>query len=471
MLPANALHSRTWFYCPAVWIALVAAIPISFVGMLVGQEWLASRKWHACLREFREQGVIADNVAIEERIRAVTSPENSLEWLKLSGYFNSPILIEYPQTSRFPYFGGEATPASALSGDSWPIRSEILDFLAHVRPLIDRIHEVADRTKQPIWHPLNFQDGTTHLGPSYESVNVFRILSLDFDDALFARDRERAVRDLQSMRAGVDAFHSGMFNRSEHYYFERLNFLDESIFRGMQSALWDPDDLAQMRVLVGAKRDRFESWASHQEMGIAATLELLESGQYSRVNRASGGIADLYTEGIHKWIFELPSVRLRYLEDALRLKNIADREFRALADPTNESKYRRNYGMIANWSMELVNVFFRAEDQRRIALTALAIKQYQMGQGTFPKSLQELLDDPTLQVPENVLYGVDGLPWGYQRSDEVAWIWNVRAAGTLDPSIMVERPEFNPDTGLVENKQGRVVSIRSPNPRSTSTRP
>lgn len=466
MLALTQSQRLSWMQRPSVWIGLVAAILVTLIGMLIAEEWLASRTFHRRLQEYRNQGLLVDKPSMEAHYIATTSPEHSREWVELGNHFGERTLVEFADNAVFPYFSDAITPASALAGKSWPQGPQVRDFLQHLQPLLDRVHRVADQTQQPIWCPIHFQGWATLLPNLQESRAIPRILSLDFDEALFAKDRLRAMRDLQSMHATAEAYHADLYSISDLVYLVNRSRVDEAIFHGMQASIWHSEDLLHMRTLVGPPRDRFERWAIVQEMEMSASLESLKAGQLANVNQV----------GLGQWLLDLPSIRLRFLDDAMRWRNLDQATIVSLArNPAEVAKFHSHFGLLASHiispGMEFAKAVLRTEEQRRLALTAISIKQYQLQHGTFPTSLAQLLDDPTLELSASMLQGFDNSSFGYQPADDTAWLWNIRTPNGQDSSaspsqtpILLDLPTFDSNTGLVADKEGQVITIRSTSP-------
>lgn len=109
---------------------------------------------------------------------------------------------------------------------------------------------------------------------------------------------------------------------------------------------------------------------------------------------------------------------------SLGITNVGEAFFRALKIPD----FREEFG---DWGLSAaVNNAIRAETMRRVVVTAVALKRYQMKHGKFPETLNELVPEFTRSVP---IDPYDGKPLRYHPSaDETYLLYSVGDDGKDD---------------------------------------
>lgn len=448
MLNSKPINQRSWIRRPATWLAMTLTVLVGLLAVVVGRELIAKSELNQQLSELKAKGVPVDNATMESYFVSTTSTEHSVEWRELSGVFASAWIDSLG--ADLPYVGNRSTPAKALRGEEWADAAKAEEFLKELAPWMERLHEVAEKTKRPVWHPIHFNGWSTLLGPIQESRSFTRVLSLDFDYALYSKDRQRAFQDLKTLRSTAEAYHWDAFVISELIYEAHLYMFYQSIFRSMRSSIWTIEDLQAMQSLIGERQDFEEKWSRLQEKDMAMSLAGLDSDDVS-LPEFSGPL---------EWIAKLPTSKLRFVEDSLQSRDVGSGGLLGVAKQSEEiDKQGMIFQMLAPSRAALARAMLNLEEKRRLAHTVVAMKQYKLIHGSFPQSLELLQKESQWGLAAECIQGVDQSPFGYRQSDDLVWVWNTRTAGNELTPIPKELPEHDPNTGEVQGAYGAAVII------------
>ncbi len=450
MLSSQPNNQRSWIRKPVTWLAITLTVLIGLLAGVVGRELIAKRQLNQQLSDLKAKGVPVDNSTMESYFVSTTSTENSVEWRALSGVFASSWI--FTLGADLPYVGNKSTPAKALRGEEWSDAAKAEEFLKELTPWMERLHQAAEKTKRPVWHPIHFNGWSTLLGPVQESRSFSRVLSLDFDYALYSKDRERAIQDLKTLRSSAEAYHWDAFVVSELVYEAQVLMFYQAIFRSMRSSIWNADDLQELKSLVGERQDFEDRWTRLQQNEMAMSLAGLDSDD----------VALTEISGPMRWFAKLPSSKLRFVEESLQAREIGSGGLMGIAltkQPQEMGKYGILSQMLASSRTSLARAMLNLEESRRLAHAAIAIKQYKLLHGSFPQSLEILQKEAQLGLAASCIQGVDQSPFGYRQKGDTAWIWNTRAIGNEFSPIPQELPEHDPNTGEVRGTFGTAVVI------------
>ncbi len=450
MLSSKPNNQRSWIRKPVTWLAITLTVLVGSLAGVVGREVIAKSELNQQLSELKSKGVPVDNSTMESYFVSTTSTENAVEWSELSGVFASSWTGSLG--ADLPYVGNKSTPVKALRGEEWADAVKAEEFLKELTPWIERLHQVAEKTKRPVWQPIHFNGWSTLLGPVQESRSFGRVLSLDFDYALYAKDRQRAVRDLKTLHATAAAYHWDAFVISELIYEAHVHMLYQAIFRSMRSSIWNAEDLQELKSLVGERQDFEGRWTSLQQNEMAMSLAGLDSD-------------DVALTGMPEpmwWFAKLPSSKLRFVNESLEYRDVGSGGLLGIAtakQPEEMSKYGMLSQVLSSSRAALARAMLNLEESRRLAHTAIAIKQYKLSHGSFPQSLELLQKEAQLGLAASCIKGVDQSPFGYRQEGDTAWVWNTRTAGSEFTPISKELPEHDPNTGEARGTYGLVVII------------
>lgn len=450
MLSNKPINQRSWIRKPVTWLAITLTVLIGLLAGVVGRELIAKRQLNQQLSDLKSKGVPVDNSTMESYFVSTTSTENSVEWRALSGVFASSWI--FTLGADLPYVGNKSTPTKALRGEEWSDAAKAEAFLKELTPWMERLHQVAEKTKRPVWHPIHFNGWSTLLGPVQESRSFSRVLSLDFDYALYSKDRQRAIQDLKTLRSSAEAYHWDAFVVSELVYEAHVYMLYQAIFRGMRSSIWNADDLQEIKLLVGERQDFEDRWTRLQQNEMAMSLAGLDSDDVS--------LAEMPEP--MRWFAKLPSSKLRFVHESLESRYVGSGGLLGIAmakQPEEMGKYGMISQMLASSRTSLARAMLNLEESRRLAHAAIAIKQYKLLHGSFPQSLEILQKEAQLGLAASSIQGVDQSPFGYRQTDDTAWVWNTRPTGNEFTPIAKELPEHDPNTGEVQRAYGAAVII------------
>jgi hypothetical protein len=447
-------RQRSWWKRPSTWLVGLILPLCAILGGFWARELSAKRQAQQLLSELRLKGKPVDNASMELKFVSTTSSENTLAWSE-AAYAASGWASTMGQD--LPHFGMSSTPASAFIDGAWPEAERVGEFLTHLQPLLQRLHEAADKTSGPVWQPIHFDGFYTLLGSIQERRSLSRLLVLDFDYAVFVKDRERALRNLKTARAAITAYQWDAFLVAELVNLAQTGLMYASIGKSLQSDMWTASDLNELKRLVGPPIDVASRWPKLYEFELAASLATINStadlgSDFGQLNMVVSRMA------------KLPSSQLRFLDDMQRIGALGQNDLEQLLKSTANLDRPENRGLIASMLATGVRQFARAyvnaEESRRTLLTAIALKQYKLSQGSYPAKLDQLLEESKMDVTRAELEGIDHSPLGYQLDGQIAFLWNTRPANNDLGKITAELPEFNSETGYSKDHYGTLITLR-----------
>ena len=280
-------------------------------------------------------------------------------------------------------------------------------FLSEARPLLELIHD-AEKYPTPVWQPLEFQGFGTQLTELQDSRQIARLLQLDFEHAIVGDDRERAMRDLQAMQNTADAFDWDLFLVGELVNVALRSMRYTAIQRSLYADVWTAEDLQQLISELQNPLPLAQSW--------------------QRSIESEKAMAMTYTEG---YLFS-PSSRLRAFEIYAQMEALSNSPPGRFALPAREleQQFRANSDgdMLADMILPAVAAyaaaFDRLERTRRLVLTSLAVKLFQLTHDRWPNSLHELTQ-VGLESQDWTLPGIGALGYEIQADDQTACVWGV----------------------------------------------
>lgn len=409
---------RSWWNRPTLWLAcwLLPALVI-LAGFLL-REWTAQNAVQQRLEELRLVGKPIDNASMELVFVSSTSTHNTVAWNEVA-YLASGWASTMGQD--LPYLAGQSLPVAALVDGQWPESARANEFLLLLEPFFRRLHELADKSSGPVWQPIQFSGVGTLLGSIQESRSIGDLLALDFDYAVFVKDRQRAVRDLKTMRAVIEAYNWDTFFVVELASFARTHVLHDAIARSLQADLWSAEELVTVRSLVAPPIDVAKRWSKIFDFELAASL--------ATIRDASNWPAEYGTQGLFMGPFSrLPSSQLRFLQDMQQIQLLGQNDLKTLWEVCRSFDQHRNHGTIASIYAPAVGSIAKSyvsqEESRRILIAAIALKCYQLRHGSYPGKLDAVLEDKGIEITRTELEGVNHAPIGYQVDGQQAYVWN-----------------------------------------------
>lgn len=421
MIPRE-LRRRSLWRSPT-WLLFVIPTAVTAIAMVAAaaREYRASTQYQRMLDQMASRGEPVDNQTLSSWYEDRTSRDASAAVARVfklaSNRWDNQLLSELP-------FFGEGWPWTPEQ--DWPDEPRVDAFLRTMQPVLADLHAIS-QAATPVWQPLVFDGYQTLLEPCTQIRGVMRLLTLDFHSAIYHQQQDRALRDLQSM---------SFVNRAFDW---RISYVDPLVvlaLRGMSysalatalhAAAFDQDGLLRVREFLSANDDseiiRRDAWAAER----ALMLSSLADGQMSAVF------------GPGTWIFQIPSVRLRLLQ-----------EYDKRPSATSEDRARAGADLLTaliDSVIPAVDGFAQAqtrmEVQRRLVLTAVGIKQYQLQHAAWPTTLHDLADVGLSAAVWTIPAGAD---FGYEVAADRAYVWsynwNDLKASTI--SVPATRPQPQP---------------------------
>lgn len=431
------------------WLGLLA-LPLGiFLLALIGvgfREWQASRRLEDELARIRGAGLPTDNASMSQWFRQTTHAEGTAAWgelLRLAGGSALPSAA----FEKLPYIGNGQPPTMIEPDSDWPEEPLVAEFLGWMRPVIEQLHDARDYPT-PVWQPIEFQGFNTLLEELQESRSLTRLLQVEVEHALHQGEAERALRGLDSMRGVAEAFDWDICLVADLVYRALVGVHQSMILRSLACDLWTEEQLDQLGEQLGPPIAADGKWqrvfAGERAMTAAALMN--PASQFDTGNA-----------GNPMWLLiKLPSQREAWIRAYDAMITVGAGPLEGLLDRARELEASwqgsrpNGRGSFFNLTRLQASLFFpaleayanalvRSENGRRLARTALAIKKYQLRNGSWPTELRQL-EQVGLKASDWQI--VSGAPLGYAVDGAVAYVWG---------------PDWR------EPQQGKVIRAESPN--------
>lgn len=444
-----SIRKSFWKRKPFLFVAVPLSIAMLVVLYYAGMQYQASRRVAAEVQRIRLSNLPVDSETQSQWFLANSSKEHSDAWAEIL-MLGAAVANEREVLDNLPYIGNADIPPVIDPGNPWPNEPVVAQWLEVTKPLIDKIHSVG-RLKKPTWQPLDFQGFMTLLEPIQNSRNLARILQVEVEHALYVGDAERAMRGLQSLDGIAHAFDwniclvtdlVGIALRGVHF---------SMIQRSLSLDIWTDEQLAELSSQVAQRQDVNERWR--------ATIAGERGLMLDAVTNQGPGFGE--SVGGMGFLFSIPSVQESLLTVYSRIESAADQGIDELAKNAKEIEKHPPFtdddrfsieGLGARMIVPAVQAFadavIRNEDMRRFTSTAIGIKRFQLANGQFPASLDQL---KAIGMNPSDWMTVGGKVFGYTSGD-VAYVWSY---SFRDPqTIAPEKPEED------ENGMEQIVTIR-----------
>ncbi len=399
------------------YLALAIAPLIIVLGLLIfglTQQWSAQRYVQAELATLHAAGRPQDvNTRHEERIKNLLREEDS-QWRDVRDeiYF-----LEYKYGEAFQILDKSVDFVPASKG--WPSAKLAEAYHKEAAPLIARIKELVAEAKAQHKESLAYLPGYAHWS----------------GDDLIVREFEYAFHKGDSAYA-ADLLELYVDSTKTVVRLENVLPPYELIQQSLKNDFWNAEDLERVRRLLGVHVDQQELWRLQLDGDLATLqhrLQMIDEGDASDY----GGGPDAYPFGLPPTYAES---QLRYYADLDKLENAGTREH-VLATRALERRWHENQGAVAvastaavPWAICNLNSGFEYADnnavslatevmKQRRAVTAVAIKQFQLQEGRWPRSLSELTK---VGLTASDWKMVDGIDFGYrvEADGETARLWS-----------------------------------------------
>jgi len=359
------------------------------------------------------------------------------------------------QLEQLPYLGVAPIPTEIEPGGQWKSEPAVAEYLEWMRPVIDEIHAAA-QYPTPVWQPIEFRGFATLLEELQNSRTLARLLSLDVEHALYHGDSDRALRSLQAMQGVAAAFDwqiciiADLVNLALHQTHQGM------IQRSLAVNPWSEEQLQLLQHQMSHPREVPRRWQNVIAGERALAYGALDNG------------IDEYVDGTVlqrlEWIWRIPSVQENLLTRFRDIEILGDQGIVGLVErakqltqawlrPRGQQVFFSFTHMFIGSFEAYARAIEREEMLRRLTLTAIAIKRFQLSTGQWPERLDQL---------EQV--GLKPVDWhttsagqfGYEVDDEVAYVWSLDSLN--ETTVPADRPTLSVSDSL--QPQTPLVVIR-----------
>ena len=375
------------------------------------------------IEPLRLAGLPFDYASLRGYYESLTENRNAATWLSFMETLSSETIRE--QTKDFPFMG--IGPDIPPFNQHWNERQRVSAFLDRVQPTIEQLHEVAARN-HGVCFPGKFESWDTLSSNVQEMRQLSRILSLEHAVAIRNGDAEREFNAINSGLGISIALRSDPHLVSQLVSVALHGMAAGNLQNSIRHGNLAPDHLHQLR----QRLQHFEDYKLQFDQAINGErvigMELFRNPDMFGFNDQSHAFMR---------IFAFRHVdRLHYLtmlDQAQQFRNDSLEAFIADAQQWNEAvedklkgpffEVLNEYqftGMILPPLHGAATALARQVMRNRLAITAVAIRQYERQTGQLPPDLTALVE-VGLQLDQ--VQPIQGDHFGYRIEDNHAIIW------------------------------------------------
>jgi hypothetical protein len=420
--PVASKTSRGWVR----WLIIAVSIPLglaAIVAAIIGvRELDASRKIGALIADLKRSGEPVDDATMSAWYKAHTHAEGSDAWLQVISTVES--ITPIADVGQLTIVGSGKEVPSLDPNQPWADESAVADFLKEMEPVLQKIHQLSDYPT-PVQFPLEFQGVGTLLYEYQAARSVQRMLQLDCEYAYSHGQAARAMQDLRSMVLLCKALESDICLVSDLVVVACKGVALRTIQRTLEVDEWSNKELEELRSLSGQPHFSPEKWSRlfSGERGMMA--EIIVSGSVQELLASHGSAPPMPL---------LQSGRLKLLESYGPVQKLGHSNLESLYQSTMRFQTGM-FGRDATWDSD-VSMFYlgslfgsapqvakalqNTEDDRRLTLTAIALRQFKKSEGRWPSKLNELEKVGLTSSEYNTLTAGE---LGYSVEEKVVHLW------------------------------------------------
>lgn len=421
------------------WPFLVTVIPLTLllvVAIALGiNEWRAASRVKAELARIEAAGYPIDDASMSRWFLAHASQDGTAKWRQLLSLVTAG--SSSFQLEQLPYLGNAPIPAEIEPGGLWESEPAVADYLQWMRPAINDLH-AATEYPTPVWQPIEFRGFGTLLEELQNSRSLERLLRLEVEHALYHGESERALRSLQTMQGVAAAFDWQICMIADLINIAHYESQYQMIQRSLGLSLWSEEQLQLLQDQVSTPRDVPRRWANVIAGERAMMLSALTPQLLAQDN--SHGLRRL------EWLWRVPSLQETTIAAYYGLEVIGVPGLDGLAERAGALEHawvdagpRSIFPVFVNFFLPGVRGYAtaieREEMSRRLTLTAIAIKRFQLSTGRWPDRLAQL---EQVGLEPDDWHPVSAGAFGYEVSDDAAYLWSF-AHGKED-AVPANRP-------------------------------
>lgn len=418
------------------WVGIISLVPLVIVLVSLCyfgyQESIAWGELKQKIAELRQAGEPLDDESMARHFEATTHKEGTKAWTEIVGICQAA----NNTASDLPIVGNGKLPLLLTPGSEWADEPRVSEYLVEIKPLLKRIQQTESFPK-PVWMPIQFDGFQTLLPAIQESRNVARILDLDATHALYHKDSERALKDIIAIQTVSESFNWRFFLVTKLVSVAITGVQRDAIQRSLTMNVWSDEQLKTLSDQLKQKYEVTEEWSStiagERAMAYIALNDHVTLKRYVNSTTIPTPVALLPI---------VPSTRLEILQAYGDWQHLADAGEMGLSERAASSEKHQFAKQISLTNVYLglfmpaisayAGAFDRLETSRRLTLTSIAIKRYQLKNQRWPKSLSELtevglrLDDWTTTDKQN---------FGYEVDDDFAYVWSTDSKSKQVPKL------------------------------------
>lgn len=328
------------------------------------------------LARLEAEGLPTDDTSLEAWFLNWASQEGTAAWHNV---------LSLTQSQPFPACPDDlnATPEELHPGCDWPAEPAVADYLKKMQPVIAQIELLAE-SPTPVWQPIQFNGYATLLGAINHVRTVSRMLALEAQHAVYLDDPQRAFNALASMELVSRAFDWQLCDVCElvHLALEKMHW--ETIQLTLRSRIWTETEVDGLIQQVCPPLNVAPRWQR-----TAAGERAMALSSMSSPKRMTSYLYD--SEAWFSGLITLPSNQLAFLESVRRRERLGTLPLSELPRAASREEKRIRTGSISDFFvpalMGYASAFARHEEERRLTLTALAIKKFYLQHDTWPEQL------------------------------------------------------------------------------------
>ncbi len=318
-------------------------------------------------------------------------------------------------------------------GEPWEAGPLMTQFANEAAPTIALVERLV-QDPNPFWRPLMIDGISISLPDLHKSRSFARILTAEFRVAVHQGDHDRALRALRLILDVSNAFDWEVALVGETIRIAIIGQHRSMIQESLAIGFWqDAEHLSELREQLSRRDDLDERWkrVANAETGMLFS-ELFGDPEADQQQRNDpGDLVKLFPFKVS------PSLKLQFLKQLPYRHDFSGAGTNQYLKRIDREEQQREESLIGSNASSLVAVpygiwgflanqflvsesyyasaFTRFEFNRKIILTAVAIKQFQVKENRWPEKLNEL---SAVGLSASQWSVEPGVPIGYQISDD-----------------------------------------------------
>ncbi len=427
-----------------VMVFLVGPIVLLFLAILtlVVRDVFAKQKLSDRRTAIEAQGLPVDSPSNQIYYNTLTSEENSQAWMAVLAQLESE---EFLASSKGVSVFGQVADVPRDPNQPWPAEKATMEFVAKWEKLHQDTLKVAQKGGA-VRFPIKFDSINTLLPEAQNMRGAARILKLRGEIAIRQGDADSLRENLDGLYGCGEVLDGDPILVSQLVSIAIDGVALDLLRGGLESGLLSKEDLKHFIEKSMARVQIGPQWKYSLYGERAAMLPIFE-GESDAAGASGGPVAtgmpfrghdaNTYLDLMDKAI-EVDTTDLD--EFAVGMRQV-DQHMEARF--TDGSIFQRFDNLLSGLLMPALNAmgnaFVREASSHRIAVLAMGTRLYQLENGEFPESLDDL---KSLGLDPSALKPIGGKPFGYRVDDEGALLWGFDLQSDLK-AVPNEPPELD----------------------------